>query len=177
MSLHGSKFVFVIFLIVTFLVIFTNPVFANVGVFSSQHRITGSLWPQTSTTIEAEQGVLTLDFITEKRWLNSVKVEANYSLFNHSEHPENITVGFPVPSYVTSAEILLGDKVVDFHFSEVGLEGLSTIDAEDRNWLQESIVWQDPLIKEEYTEHEVEVWKKINILIFDFLLMPWKKQI
>ena len=66
MSLHGSKFVFVIFLIVTFLVIFTNPVFANVGVFSSQHRITGSLWPQTSTTIEVEQGVLTLDFITEK---------------------------------------------------------------------------------------------------------------
>ena len=166
MSLHGSKFVFVIFLIVTFLVIFTNPVFANVGVFSSQHRITGSLWPQTSTTIEVEQGVLTLDFITEKRWLNSVKVEANYSLFNHSEHPENITVGFPVPSYVTSAEILLGDKVVDFHFSEVGLEGLYRC---RRQELARKYCLARSLLKKN-TEHEVEVWKKINILIFDFLM-------
>ena len=65
MNLRGSKFLFLISLIVLFLLIFSNQIFANVGVFSPQQRITGALWPQTSTTIEVEKEVLTLDFLTD----------------------------------------------------------------------------------------------------------------
>lgn len=153
----------------------TNNAFANVGVFSPQQRITGALWPQASTTIEVEKEALTLDFQTEKRLLDIVDVEANYSLFNNSELPENITAGFPVPYYVTSADIILGDKASDYTVSEIDLEGLSDIDEENRNWLKETMVWRDPITTETYAEHEIEMWQKVNIVIFDISLKPMEK--